>query len=123
MPMIFPAGVAPMMNMAQINPFFMNSAAMTVPIPGQMIIPTIPMPFPTSMPRSRGISITLGCDKEQLSEYQILLREQLEMFEATNEDVESSTQGRKKKVLLGQVGLRCRHCVGLPQRARGRGAT
>lgn len=73
-------------------------------------------------PRSDGICLALACDDEQLSEYQILVRKQLEIFEAQQEDVESNTQGRKKQVVLGQVGIRCRHCSGLPLRQRGRGA-
>ena len=58
--------------------------------------------------RTNGITLSLSCDEEQLSEYQILVRKQLEIFEATQEDVESNTQGRKKQVTLGQVGIRCR---------------
>lgn len=50
------------------------------------------------------------------------MRQQLEIFEATCEDVKSNTQGRKKQVVLGQVGLRCIHCAALPLKARGRGA-
>ena len=72
--------------------------------------------------RRDGISLALSCDDEQLSEYQMLVRKQLEIFEAQPEDVESNTQGRKKQVSLGQVGLRCRHCAGYPLRQRGRGA-
>jgi hypothetical protein len=61
-------------------------------------------------------------DRDHLSEYQILLRQQLEFFKAKQSDVESNIQGRKKQVRLGQVGIRCRHCVHLPLRHRGRGA-
>lgn len=81
-----------------------------------------PHRYPSGKPRSAGIVLSMSCDTEQLSEYQILVRRQLEIFEATQEDVESNTQGRKKPVLLGQVGLRCRHCASYPLRARGRGA-
>ena len=73
-------------------------------------------------PRSAGIPLALSCDDEQLSEYQMLVRKQLEIFEAQPEDVESNTQGRKKQVISGQVGIRCRHCAGFPLRQRGRGA-
>jgi hypothetical protein len=71
---------------------------------------------------NKGVPISLACDTEQLSEYQILIRHQLELFEAGPEDVESNTQGRKKPVVPMQVGLRCRHCATFPLRARGRGA-
>ena len=68
------------------------------------------------------MSLALACDDEHLSEYQIMVRKQLEIFEAMPEDVESNTQGRKKQVALGQVGIRCKHCASLPLRQRGRGA-
>ncbi|KAI2501160.1 hypothetical protein MHU86_13306 [Fragilaria crotonensis] len=71
---------------------------------------------------SPAVSLALACDDEHLSEYQIMVRKQLEVFEAQPEDVESNTQGRKKQVSLGQVGIRCKHCASLPLRQRGRGA-
>lgn len=73
-------------------------------------------------PQTPAVSLALACDDEHLSEYQIMVRKQLEVFEAQPEDVESNTQGRKKQVSLGQVGIRCKHCASLPLRQRGRGA-
>lgn len=73
-------------------------------------------------PHRAGIGLSLACDAEQLSDYQIMVRHQLELFEAGIEDVECNTQGRKKQVVLGQVGIRCKHCSIYPIRARGRGA-
>jgi len=71
---------------------------------------------------SQGIPLALHCDAEHLSEYQMAIRQHLELFAATPQDCESNTQGRKRAVVLGQVGLRCRHCRGAPLRSRGRGA-
>jgi hypothetical protein len=118
-------------NIAQIHP----NAAQFVP---QMFpqFPPMMRPFfvaghvgmqrfvgqPPVAPRTDGISLALSCDNEQLSEYQIYVRKQLEIFAALQEDVESNTQGRKKQVVLGQVGIRCRHCAGFPMRQRGRGS-
>jgi hypothetical protein len=62
------------------------------------------------------------CDNESLSDYQCLVRKQIEFFEATSEDVDSNAQGRNKQLVLGQVGIRCRHCSTLPPRQRTRGA-
>mmetsp|Transcript_25579 Transcript_25579/g.53263 ORF Transcript_25579/g.53263 Transcript_25579/m.53263 type:complete len:152 (+) Transcript_25579:3-458(+) len=56
------------------------------------------------------------------AEYQTLIRQQLEIFVAGPEDVESNTQGRKKQVVMGQAGIRCIHCSPYPLRARSRGA-
>jgi hypothetical protein len=76
---------------------------------------------PPSLPSS-GITLWLPDDNHQLSEYQIAVRQQLEIFEAKQEDVESNIQGRKRQVFLGQAGIRCRHCSDLPLRQRRRGA-
>jgi hypothetical protein len=76
----------------------------------------------TGRTKSPSISLGLSVDGEHLSEYQILIRKQLEVFEAQQDDAESNTQGRKKSVTLGQVGLRCRHCACIPLRQRGKGA-
>ena len=77
---------------------------------------------PGGASQTPAVSLALACDDEHLSEYQIMVRKQLEVFEAHPEDVESNTQGRKKQVSLGQVGIRCKHCASLPLRQRGRGA-
>jgi hypothetical protein len=76
---------------------------------------------PPSLPSS-GITMGLPDDNHQLSEYQIAIRQHLEIFEAKQEDVRSNVQGRKRKVFLGQAGIRCRHCSNLRLRKRGRGA-
>jgi hypothetical protein len=38
------------------------------------------------------------------------------------EDIESNAQGRNKPIVLGQVGIRCRHCNMLPPKQRTRGS-
>lgn len=110
-PMMMPYPQFGMPPQAFMNPFFMNMASN-------------PANFARarSAPARAGMVLAMACDVEQLSDYQILVRQQLEIFEAVQEDVESNTQGRKKPVVLGQVGLRCRHCAPYPLRARGRGA-
>jgi hypothetical protein len=71
---------------------------------------------------SSGISMGLPDDNQRLSEYQINIRQHLEIFEAKKEDVRSNIQGRKRPVFLGQAGIRCRHCSDLKLCKRGRGA-
>ena len=68
------------------------------------------------------IPLSLPSDFDQLSSYQVLVRQQMELFVANREDVTTSVQGRKQAVTLGQVGIRCRHCTNLPLRQRGRGS-
>lgn len=69
-----------------------------------------------------GIPLSLQCDGTRLSGYQTLIRRQLEFFVADSEDVQSGGQGRKKKLSLGQVGIRCIHCRHLPWTRRGHAA-
>jgi hypothetical protein len=71
---------------------------------------------------SGSFPMAMDTDDERMSSYQIMVRQQLEFFIADKKDVESSTQGRKKPVVLGQVGIRCKHCAHVPQRSRVRGA-
>lgn len=66
--------------------------------------------------------VYMECDEESLSDYQCLLRKQIELFEATSDDVQWNAQGRNKAIFLGQVGIRCRHCARLPTWSRARGA-
>jgi hypothetical protein len=86
---------------------------------------------PTSLPvdgRGRGttgrhpIVIFMVSDNDSLSPYQCLIRKQIEAFEALQEDVETTAQGRNRRIVLGQVGIRCRHCAVLRPKERQRGA-
>ena len=69
------------------------------------------------------IMLYLPSDDLNLSEYQCLARRQIELFAAQQIDVDSNAQGRNKPIVMGQVGIRCRHCAKLPPRHRSRGAT
>lgn len=68
------------------------------------------------------LPIYMEYDEETLTEYQCLLRKQIELFEAGPEDIKASAQGRNNPILLGQVGIRCRYCAALPLKSRPRGA-
>jgi hypothetical protein len=68
------------------------------------------------------IQLYLSCDPDTFSEYQVLVRKNVELFEAKEEDVSSSAQGRNKAIVLGQVGIRCMHCGAVPPQDRSRGA-
>jgi hypothetical protein len=61
-------------------------------------------------------------DENALTEYQRELRKHIELFEATEEDLRGSAQGRNTPIRLGQVGIRCRHCAAMPKLVRARGA-
>ncbi len=77
----------------------------------------------TALPASsRSMPLSLPSDSMVLSEYQVLLREQIELFEATPDDTRPHDQGRKRQVVVGQVGIRCRFCQDVVRAARSRGA-
>eukprot|EP00980_Cylindrotheca_fusiformis_P004767 scaffold1019_cov123-Cylindrotheca_fusiformis.AAC.7 len=54
--------------------------------------------------------LALPDDRISLSETLCLVRENIEVFTATKEDVEAPAPGRKQAIVVGQVGLRCIHC-------------
>jgi hypothetical protein len=62
-------------------------------------------------------------DQCRLSEFQYLLRHQIEVFEATDDDVATHVRGRNKLVTFGQVGIRCKYCAHLPVSRRQKGST
>jgi hypothetical protein len=70
----------------------------------------------------RILSLFLSVDEDNLSTYQCLVRKQIELFEATQGELEANAQGRNKPILKGQVGIRCRHCGVLPVEKRKKGA-
>jgi hypothetical protein len=69
------------------------------------------------------VTIALSGDKAKLSEHQVLLRLNIEVFRATKADVSSYTRGRNKPITLHQVGIRCKHCSHLPADQRQKGST
>ncbi len=73
--------------------------------------------------RRGSVILAMSCDKDMLSPYQCLVRLQIELFEASQEDVNTNAQGRNRPIVLGQVGIRCRHCSHLALHLRSRGST
>lgn len=70
----------------------------------------------------KGIPLCLPSDARNLSEYQVFIRKQIEIFEADEAIAASSAQGRNRPVVIGQVGVRCIYCAQLPFRERPKGA-
>ena len=71
---------------------------------------------------AKPVSLVMSRDHLYLSPYQIFIRQQLELFSSDQRDCLTNQQGRRKRVKLGQVGIRCRHCSHLPLPDRGRGS-
>ena len=61
-----------------------------------------------SLPRC----LLLPIDEKKISKYQCLLRKHIEAFEVSQDDIETHSRGRSRKIVIGQVGIRCRHCQG-----------
>lgn len=71
---------------------------------------------------TEGPVLYLTSDDEILSENQLLLRKQIELFAADENDVNAITPGRRKPITLGQVGIRCKYCTHIPIHHRTKGA-
>jgi hypothetical protein len=76
-----------------------------------------------TIPLSQPVCLARSVDKYKLSDHQSFLRQQIEAFQATQDDVMTHTRGRNKPVQLGQVGIRCRHCAHIPVSRRQKGST
>jgi hypothetical protein len=72
--------------------------------------------------RRRGPLLYTLVDEDILAENQILMRKQIEFFEADAEDVETIMSGRRRPIGLGQVGIQCKHCAHIPLRQRKKAA-
>lgn len=59
----------------------------------------------------------------KLSAHQLLLRHQIEVFRASADDISTHTRGRNKPIMIGKIGIRCRHCAHIPVGKRQKGST
>ena len=57
-------------------------------------------------------------DQQYLNPLHCFVRRNVEVFVATNQDIAAPSPGRKNRVAVGQVGIRCIHCVKLPLKLR-----
>jgi len=80
-----------------------------------------PYPSPGLMGRDP-VPLYMSCDDERLSAYHALARRHMEFFEAGQDDISTNARGRNRPIVLGQVGIRCKHCSHLPPRRRQRAA-
>ena len=71
---------------------------------------------------SKATLLYMQCDEDVLCPSQIFLRKQIELFEAQSLDIELFVSGRRRPVVLGQIGIRCRHCAHLHPSTRKKGS-
>jgi hypothetical protein len=122
-PNMFMAGGFGMGNFGNLAAAFANGKPSSVLHPrlgGALLGGSVAMPQSTT--KRKPLSLYMDCDTESLSEYQCLIRQQIELFEADKLEASSSVQGRNKQIVEGQVGIRCRHCAFLPPRQRQKGS-
>ncbi len=69
------------------------------------------------------LSLYVSSDDRKLNEYQIFLRQNIELFRATQNDIFRLTRGKNKPIVLHQVGIRCCHCSHVAAGRRKKGST
>ena len=94
----------------------------TQPIAGAVVDGTSSAQMGQGLVGRPAVCLYLSCNPDVLSDYQCQIRKEIELFEAIQCDVESNAKGRNKPIVLGQVGIRCRHCNTIPPSQRARGA-
>ena len=74
--------------------------------------------------KKRKLLLATKEDKHWLSDLVCLIRENIEVFAATPEDVAARSRrgGIKKPIDCGRVGIRCIHCAHLPHEHKAKGA-
>ena len=99
---------------------------------GGHFTPSIPFPSPNvsaclavspgPVDQNRRLILYIPSDDNILAENQITIRRNIELFEATQTDVDTSVSGRRKPLVVGQVGIQCVHCSSVPIKQRKKGA-
>jgi hypothetical protein len=65
---------------------------------------------PTNTPKQQIMLLAQPGDEEALNPLHVFVRQQIEVFTATAEELSQPAPGRKIPIKLHQVGLRCIHC-------------
>ena len=68
------------------------------------------------------VCLYMESDSLKISAYQCIARQQIELFAASEDDVQFNTSKMNKSITEGQVGIRCVHCASLPQYSRPKAA-
>jgi hypothetical protein len=75
-------------------------------------------PIGARVPQCLPFTLALHNDTRKLSSLQVLLRQQIEFFSASIDDLSTQTRGRNKPITLNQVGICCKHCANLALNCR-----
>jgi hypothetical protein len=79
-----------------------------------------PTPPSTSSPliHCGAVMLASPMDQGHLNPLHCFVRRHVEVFAADKDDIAAPSPGRKHRVILGQVGIRCVHCASLPSKER-----
>ena len=112
---------------ALLAPPALLSPGLLPPALVSLFCPVVPPPNPTN----NGAQYTLplqshsgkkllasAVDHKFLNPLHCFIRQQIEVFAADEKDIAGPAPGRKSRVLLGQVGIRCIHCTNLSSKER-----
>jgi hypothetical protein len=84
----------------------------------ESIVPVVTPPSLAFKP----MLLSLPSDIVYLNDLHCFMRHQFEFFAATKDDAWEASPGRKQRVLMKQVGIRCVRCVSLPREDRAKRA-
>ncbi|CAB9504415.1 expressed unknown protein [Seminavis robusta] len=73
---------------------------------------------PQEQSKSGKAHLASEMDKHYLAPIHCFVRRHVEVFAANEQDLAAPAPGRKKPIVLGQVGLRCMYCARLPIKDR-----
>jgi len=88
-----------------------NASGLPVDVKSEMmmipsVMPTVPKTFYEGV-----MPLALPDDEEYLSELHCLVRQNLELFSATDADLADKSYGKRTPIVRGKVGIRCVHCA------------
>jgi hypothetical protein len=101
-----------MQSMLLMNVFAKNNAALS-----SVGKPSI-RHAPTSNSGHERVKLAEHSDPEYLNPLHCFVRQHVEVFTADKDDISAPAPGRKTRVVIGQVGIRCIHCAKLPSKER-----
>lgn len=81
------------------------------------LAPWQPAPLPPKQ-RKDAILLSTPSDPKYLNSLHCFVRRHVEVFEATEHDATLPAPGRKTRINIGQVGVRCIHCTSFPVKHR-----
>lgn len=74
----------------------------------------VPVGSSRVIPHEGAVILAASSDAKHLNPLHCFVRRHIEVFAADKEDMSAPSPGRKTRVVLGQVGIRCVHCANLP---------